>query len=414
MSQRLFSGFSLIILFTSINLLSMYDSKLNHKLNYSRNAETNEQLDSLLKSPFIPYLQQQSIILRNNDANQYPLIFNRNQQHCITQYVLEDKPVAQLIQIGNEINFASDDGKICNFSVQIPYQIGSLTINTQGNSYLRKKLMLYSTYITGKTIDFCDEFISNNGLIVDADSCKSQAQLACCDFLFNGKNFEIMPKSSLNMHNSLTLTAQSLLLNEGMVDCKNESLIKSSLFKNAGGFTSHNMRFAGHTINNPGKLTIEDTFHCASKIFNHSGILDASNCIMEKGNVFSSTPSSVCHIRGDWKSFVTSLYLKGSFTAKNLHFVGKKFTAESPLYCIVENAYLKLQEDMINAGVIKVLGLLDIDSKNITLEKTSSIIVDNANLRVDQAIQNEGTVSVTNHLSAHAHTISNARKNGDK
>ena len=80
MSQRFFCGFGLAILFVSINLLSMHDHQLNRKLDYSRDAEEKEQ-NVLLRSPSsMPYFNQQSIVLRNNDANQYPLIFNRNQQ----------------------------------------------------------------------------------------------------------------------------------------------------------------------------------------------------------------------------------------------------------------------------------------------------------------------------------------------
>jgi hypothetical protein len=164
MSQRFFYEFGLTILFVSINLLSMHDHKFNRKLDYSRDAEKKEHSVLLSFPSPTPYFKQQSIVLRNNDANQHPLIFSRNQQPCITQYLLEGKPVAKLMQINNAINFASDDCKICNFSLQIPYQAGSLTINTQSRLIFEKKINAYSAYITGKTINFYDEFFSNNGL----------------------------------------------------------------------------------------------------------------------------------------------------------------------------------------------------------------------------------------------------------
>ena len=151
----IFYKFCLSLLFVSINLLSMHDPKFNKSLAYSRNTKKEEYKykDVLLSSPSsVPYFKQQSIALHNNDANQYPLIFNRNQHPCITQYLLEGKPVAKLIQIDDEINFEGDDYRAYNFSLQIPYQAGSLTINTQSRFIFEKKIDAYSAYITP---DFC-------------------------------------------------------------------------------------------------------------------------------------------------------------------------------------------------------------------------------------------------------------------
>lgn len=414
MSKHFFCVFSLTILIVSTNLLSMHNHRLSKNYIYSRSAKKNNlKHKTVLSSSLSPvsYFKQQSITLQNNAANQYSLIFNHNQQPCITHYLIDDKHVAKLMQIGNEINFESDNSKTCNFSVQIPYQAGSLTIKTQGRFTFEKKIDAYSAFLTGKTIDFCDAFLTSNGLIIEADDCKSHAQLTCSDLLFTGKSFEVMPKSSLNLHNSLTLTAQSLLLNQGVIDSKKESLITSSLFQNSGILTSHNMRFDGDKIVNQGTLIVDNTFHCASRMFEHSGILDVSHdCIMEKGDVFSSIPSSVWNIHGDWKALIASFYLQGSFSVRNLYLKGKVFTSESPMYCIAENASLKIEEDVTNAGVIKVLELLDVDSKNVNLKKTSCIIADNADLKVNQAMQNEGTFSVKKHLSAHARSISNKGK----
>lgn len=415
MSKHFFYGFCLTILFVSTNLWSMHNRQLSTKYVYSRNAtkknlHQNKPL-SLSSLSSMPYFKRQSVALQNNDANQYSLIFNHNQQPCITEYLIDDKYVGKLMQIGDDINFAHDNSTTCHFSLQIPYQAGSLTINTQGQCIFEKKIGVCSAYLAGKAITFSDAFFSNNGLIVESDDCKSHDQLTSSDFLFKGNSFEIMPESSLSTHNSLTLTAQSLLLNRGVIDSKKESLITSPLFQNSGTLASHNMGFNGDKIINQGTLAIGDTFHCASRLFENSGIVDVfNNCIMEKGDIFSSTPSSLWNVNGDWKSSIASFYLQGSFSIKDLYLTGKNFTSESPIHCIAENAYLQLEEDMTNAGVIKILGLLDVDSKNINLKKTSCVMVDNADLKINQAIENKGTFSVKKHLSAHSHTISNKGK----
>ncbi len=267
MSQRFYYGFGLTFLFISMNLLSMYNYELNKKFNYARNAKKKQNV--LFKSPSsIPCFEQQLVVLQNNDASQYSFIFNRSQQPCITQYLLDGESVAKLIQLDDEINFTTDNCKRCTFSVQIPYQTGSLTINTQGRFIFEKKIDTYSAYITGKTIDFCDDFFSHNGLIVQADNCKSHTQLTCGDFSFEGKNFEIMPKSSLNMHNSLILTAQSSMTNEGIIDCKKELFITSSLCKNSGTVASYNTHFEGNMISNKGIIKSLGLLDIAAKNIN--------------------------------------------------------------------------------------------------------------------------------------------------
>jgi hypothetical protein len=384
---------SVLMLLVSINSFSMHNSELNKKLVCSRDIKKEDEKykEVLLSSPSsVPYFKQQSIALQNNNADHYSLILNR-QQPCITQYLLEGKPVAKLIQIDDEINFESNGHRICNFSLQIPYQAGSLTVNTQGRFVFEKKIDTYSACVTCKELDFRDVFLSNNGLIVEADSCKNQAQLACSDFLFKGKELEVIPNSSLTAHNSLTLMSQSLVSNQGTIDCWKDSFIKSSIFKNSGNFASYNMYFDGNEIVNLGTLTIEDTCRCSSKLF-------------------SSTLSSVWNVNGDWKAYIDSFFLNGSCNVKNLHVVGKNFTAEQPLHCIAEQVHLKIEEDVVNAGVIKTLGLLDVDSKNITLEETSCIMADNADFKVDKVIHNDGTLSVKKHLSAHSQCINNTGK----
>ncbi len=412
MSNRFVCGFNLIILFVAFNALSMHNNKLIKSPAYFKTAKKKETQykDVLLSCPlFVPHFKRQSVALQNNDANHYSLIFNRTQQPHITQYLLDGNPIAKLIQIDGEINFTSDAYKACNFSLQIPYHAGSLTINTQGRFIFEKKIDTHSACLTGKTIEFRDDFLSNNGLIVEANNCKTQARVECSDLLFKGKSFEI--NNWLITHNSLTLLAHSQVLNNGIVESAKESLIQSPLLENSGEFVVDNMRFEGNTVNNQGALFVEDTLYCASKTFNHSGILDVSNnCIMEKGDTFSSTASSYCRVKGDWKAFIDSLFLSGSFNVGNVHIVGKKFTAEEQLDYIAENAHLEIEEDVTNAGVIKVSGLLDVDSNNIKLEKTSWIRANDANLTVKQAIENEGTVFVRNHLSARAHYINNAGK----
>lgn len=206
MSKRFVYRCVLAIFFASMNLLSMHDYQLSTSLTHSRytKKEAQNYKDTLFSSPSsVPYFRRQSIALQNNDSNQYPLIFNRNQQPCITQYLLEGIHVAKLIQIDDEINFESDSYRACNFSLQIPYHAGSLTINTQGQFIFEKKIDTHSACLTCKTVDFRDEFFSENGLIVEADGCKNNAPLACSDFLFKGKNFEITSKSSLNTHKVL-------------------------------------------------------------------------------------------------------------------------------------------------------------------------------------------------------------------
>ena len=396
-----------VILLISINLLGMHDPKSDRKL---VKKEEKKYRDILFNAPSsVPYFQQQSIVLNNNNVNQHSLIFNR-QNPCITHYLLEGNSVAKLIQIDDEVNFESISSKACNFSLQIPYQAGSLTINTEGRCVFNETINAYSAYLTCKAVDFREDFYSDNGLIIKADSCKNHAQLTSSDFLFNGKEFEIAPKSSLNAHNSLTLMTQSLV-NQGTVNCRKESFIRSFLFENPGTFTSSNMLFEGNKIANSGMLVIGDTFYCASKLFNNSRVLDISrDCIMEKGDVFSSTASSVLNINGNWKAFINSFYLNGSCNIKNLHIIGKHFIAEQALHCIADKIHLKIEGDVTNEGVIKVLGLLDVDSKNIILEKTSSIMTDKADLKAEQEIHNEGSVSVKEHLSAHAHCIGNMGK----
>ena len=413
MSRPFFYGLSLTILLASTNLLSMYTNRINRNLAYPKRTEKKSSLfkELLFSAPSpIPNFKKQSITLHSNDMNLYSLIFNRSEQPCITHYLLNGQKIAQLIQINGEINFESDCGKPYHFSLQNPYQADSLTINTQGRFIFEKKINTESAFLTAKRVDFADGFFSKNGLMLQTRSCKTHAELACVDFLFTGKKLAIMPKSSLILHNSLTVIAQLALLNSGQIESKKDSLIKSPFFENLGTLTSHTMRFEGNKAINPGILTITDTFSCASELFEHSGMLDAYNFIMEKGDLFSSTPSSVLNINRDWKAFITSVYLQGSFNIKNLHFDGKSFTTASPFHCIAETVCLKTQEDVTNEDVIKVFGLLDIDSKNIKLAPTSDITAENADFKVSKAIENGGNLSVKNNLSAHARSISNKGK----
>lgn len=414
MSKHFFFVLGLTILFVSMNLLSMHSHKIDNSLSYSMNNKNKEKKrKNVLYSSLSPtsYFKQKLIALHNDDVNPYSLIFSCSDQPCITQYLLDGKQVARLIQIGDEINFTSDDCKTHNFSLGNSCHANSLTITTQGQFIFKEKIDACSAYLTCKAIDFYNEFISENGFIIQADHCRNHSQLVSSDFLFKGNNFENMPKSSLIAHNSLTLLAKSLFCNKGKVDVWKDLFIRSSVFDNESTVSADNMRFKGNRVNNQGELIIRDTLSCESKEFAHSGFLTVLNdCIMKKGNHFCSTASSVLNIHGNWKAFIASMYLQGTLSVKDLYIVGKNFTSESPLHCIAENADLKLEEDMINMGVMKVLGSLNVDAENIRLEKTSDIIADNADLKVNKAIQNDGTVFVKNHLFAHARSISNGGK----
>jgi hypothetical protein len=409
MSRHFFCAFILIMLLASVDLNSMHDPRthLTDSETSQKQKQGHTDKESFFNTPSsLANFKRQSIALPTGDH--YSLIFNRNQQPYVTHYVLDGKCVAQLTQIGDEINFESNNGISSHFSLQIPYQAGSLTINTQNRIALEKTVGVSSAYLIGKAINFYDQFLSDNSLTIEANDFKSYAQVTCSDFLFKGNVFENMPRSSLRTDNSLTSLAQRLMLNDGTIDCKKETFIKSSVFTNEGAFTSHNMRFGGNKISNQGMLIIGNTFCCASKLFEHNGTLEvANNCIMEKGNTFSSGPSSVLNVKGDWKSFVDSMQLNGSFNVTNVYLTGKNFISESLMHWLADNVSLKMNENVINAGTLKIQGLLKVDSRNLTLEKTSCIKTNDADLKVTQAIENKGIVSVKNHLASHSRSMSN-------
>lgn len=412
MSKHFFCLFSLTIIFVSTNLLSMHNNRLSKNYVYSKkDKDSNQKPKFSLPSPLspTPHIQQHSIALQANNTNQYSLIFNHNQHSRITNYLIDGKSVAKLMQIGDEINFESDNSKKCNFSVQIPY-LAALAINTHGEFRFEKKIDAINAYLKSKAIDFSDNFLTSSSLIVEADDCINRAQITCSDFLFQGENLEFKDKSSLSPHQSLTIIAQAFL-SRGVIDTKKDSLIKSSRFYNSGNFTSGDMSFEGDAIVNEKDMTIEGSFHCASKTFEQNGTLDVlHDLIMKKGNIFSSSDASALNIQGDWKALFNYFYLQGSLSVKDLFLEGKYLTTESPMHCIAENASLKFEEDVVNAGTIKILEKLNIDSQNIGLKSTSSITTQDADLKVKETLHNEGTVSVKNHLSAHARRVLNKGK----
>lgn len=413
MSPRFFYTFGLTIFFASMNLFSMEKNQLSKSLGYSKHIEKknlNNNKYPLFKSP-TSLLKQQSISLEGNSTDLHSLLFNRKEQPFITHYLLNGKSIGRLTQINNEINFKSNETNSPKFSLHIPYKAGSLTLTTQGALIFEGALYTHSAYLKSKTVDFFNNLISNNGLIIEADQCKSHAQLICSDFLFNGKEYTNASRSSLIAKNSATLIADSSVFNEGKIDCKKECFIKSPLCNNNGDVSSHAMIFNGNKVINSGTLTLTDSFHCATKLFEHSGMLDVfNNFIIEKADSFSSTPSSSLNVNGNWKSFITSLLLQGSVSVKNMHFAGKHFTSTPLFHGIIENASLKIQEDMINEGIIKVLGSLEVDAQNIKLTTTSDITAENADLTTSQSIRNDGTISIKNNLAGHAHSISNKGK----
>lgn len=249
----------------------MDNNQLNKKHDDVRDSQKKDYHPIPTSPALMEHFQRQSIALQNNQANHYSLIFNATQQPSITHYLIEGTPVALLTQINNEINFTTSKDKICHFSLQIPYQAGVLTINTKGEFIFEKRIDTYSTHIIGKTVDFSDDFFTQEGVTVHAEGCKSHAQLACSNFVFKGKSFETMLKSSLQLRNSLTLAAECLILNEGIIDCKKKSLIESALFKNAGTFTSDNMHFEGKAITNEGTILINEHLSAHARSISNAG-----------------------------------------------------------------------------------------------------------------------------------------------
>ena len=314
MSQHFFCRFILIILLASTNLFSsMHDHNAKKSFTHSKNgnAEGDKQKhkdpnkDLLFSSPSSTQsFQQQSIVLQNNAANKYPLLFDRNQQACMTYYLLDGIQVAKLMQVDDEINFASNDCKPINFSFQIPYQVGSLTINTQGQCIFEKKINVYSADLTGKTIDFYDAFFSNKDLTVTAQQDMSNTgSMEILGLLKIDSNNINCKKTSNITVDSANFKVKQTISNEGTVLVKNHLAAHSRVLSNAGQIEA-----------NSADIKVDRYYY--NKIF---------SVISAKNDLIINTPLSLnllgfTHAQSLTINSAIGLNLLGMYAAKNMNF----------------------------------------------------------------------------------------------
>ncbi len=297
-----FCGFGLSILFASINILPMYyDNRYIKSLTTVRSSEKGKEKaqDTIPRSPsLVPSFKRQSIALSStNIKNQHTISFYNHDQPYITHYLFNGESIAKSTQINGAINFESGSNtKGYDFSLLIPYQASTLTINSQGKCVFEKPVDTFVAYLQCKSVDFSESFFIRDGLIVEADSFKSKKKLTSADLLFKGENFKVAHKSSLAVQNSLQLLAQNLVRNKGIVECKNLSLVKSFLFENDGTFSSNrlnvdaenimlekessieseNIDFQAHTsIENKGSINVKKHLATCSVYITNTGMIDA-------------------------------------------------------------------------------------------------------------------------------------------
>lgn len=290
------------IFLCSINVLSMNDNR--------------EKIELPLAGP---QFKNRTILLQAASGNGFPIVFKQSKKPCFTHYIADDKPVGQLLQIGDIMRFESCTQKSHDFSLQNCVQAGLLAIATNGRFTFQKSVDASSVFLTCKTVNFFNTFFSNHGLTLEVDSCNNTSDVACESLYFKGQQLTCLSNSSLTASRLSDLLVKQGVLNDGAMSCGSDALINTPSLENLGTLSANNLRFVGGAFFNKGDVSIEDSFFGKCKSFDHHGSFDVRNdCVFEKVDKFFTALSSRWNVGGSWRAQVGTLLLKGDAAIGNL------------------------------------------------------------------------------------------------
>jgi|GEM_PF-6984815 len=230
-----------------------------------------------LESPLFPHIKQRTVALSQQSYKGYSVIFEQSKKPCVTHYLLNGKPIAQLLQIDDEMRFKSCNQQIYDFVVQNPLCLGSLAVEIRGKCTFQKPINTYSAYVTCKAVDFFETFFSKTGLLIKADHCTNYSDVVCSEIVFDGNSFINVSRSALLVYQSALFSSKQRLVNDGKMLCKKDAVIDTDVCENFGMMNMHNMSLNSNKIFNQGTIDIDDSFRCSCESFDHHGMFVVHN-----------------------------------------------------------------------------------------------------------------------------------------
>lgn len=267
----------------------------------------------------LSFFQKRVVEVPPSNSKQLSLSFGQPEGMFVVDYNLNSKTIGRLIQTNGGISFESHDPQKYDFLLQSPVKTGKLSVDILGRFVFRKSIDSETASVSSKSVEFLEKFSSAKTISLDVDYGDNRGDIACVDFSFKGNRFNCKPKSKLTAQGSLAILAKQRLSNDGQILCTDKALISTSFFENGGILKAGNLVFDNGNIFNEGSILVDGSFMGLCKDFDHQGkVKVGADCIFEKVNNLTSSPSSSWHVGNDWKATVATLDLSGDTQVGNL------------------------------------------------------------------------------------------------